>query len=290
MASRKDARHAMTRAPQAYGTLPNSSWRAPTPARSLAPGRLWSVAGLTALVVAWDVAVRCSGSPLLPGPVATFHGLVELVTSGALIKHVTASLFRVLWGYLLAVAVALPAGLLVGTKPAAERVVGPLVQLLRPISPIAWIPLGILWLGVGDPPAVFIIFLGAFLPLFTATVLAVHQVEPVHVHAGRNFGLTPRQIRWHVILPAALPQILVAMRLALGIAWLVVVAAEMIAVDSGLGFLVLDARNAGDRYDLVLAGMVMIGLIGLGLDLSIQRVQREESRRRGGMRRKEQRR
>lgn len=243
--------------------------------------RLRPFAGLAALVLAWDLAVRMSTSPLLPGPFAVLVGIVELLSDGTLVRHVVASLFRVLWGYTLAVAVAVPAGLLLGTHPVAERIFGPLVQVLRPISPIAWIPLAILWFGVGDLPAVFILFLGSFLPLVTSTAHAVRQVEPVHVHAGRNFGLTPSELRWRVVLPAALPEVLVAMRLALGIAWLIVVAAEMIAVDSGLGYLILDARNAGDAYHHVLAGMLMIGLIGIGLDLGMKRVLRAEQARRG---------
>ncbi len=151
---------------------------------------------------------------------------------------------------------------------------GPLLEVLRPISPLAWIPISILWFGVGDLAAVFIIFLASFLPLAMAASHAVRNISAVHLQAGRNFRLPPADLVRKVVLPAVLPQLLVALRLALGIAWLVVVAAEMIAVNSGLGFLIVDARNAGNRYDLVVAGMVLIGLVGLALDAAIRRLER----------------
>jgi NitT/TauT family transport system permease protein len=103
---------------------------------------------------------------------------------------------------------------------------------------------------------------------------AVHNIEGIHLAAGRNFGLTPRELVRSVVLPGILPQLIVGMRITLGIAWLVVVAAEMIAVNSGLGFLIVDARNAGNRYDLVVAGMILIGAIGVVLDLLLRRLER----------------
>ncbi len=149
-----------------------------------------------------------------------------------------------------------------------------MLQLLRPISPLAWIPIAILWFGVGDTAAIFLIFLASALPLTLTTIHAVHNIEGIHLAAGRNFGLTHRELVRNVVLPAILPQLLVGMRITLGIAWLVVVAAEMIAVSSGLGFLIIDARNAGNRYDMVVAGMILIGLIGVVLDLIMRRFER----------------
>jgi len=121
---------------------------------------------------------------------------------------------------------------------------------------------------------IFLIFLASFLPLTAAAMNAVRNVPPTLLRAGRNFGLSNPRLLVDVILPAALPQLIVALRISLGVAWLVVVAAEMIAVNSGLGFLIVDARNAGNRYDLVVAGMVMIGLIGLVLDLGMQQLEK----------------
>ena len=166
-------------------------------------------------------------------------------------------------GFGAAVVIGIPLGLTLGWYPAADQVVNPVMQILRPISPIAWIPVAIIFFGVGDHAAIFLIFLGAFFPIVVACVDGVSNVPSVFRLAGRNFGLDPAQLLTQVVFPAALPQILVGLRIALGIAWLVVVAAEMIAVDSGLGYLVIDSRNSGKRYDLVVAAMLIIGIIGL---------------------------
>jgi NitT/TauT family transport system permease protein len=150
----------------------------------------------------------------------------------------------------------------------------PTLELLRPISPIAWIPVSIIFFGVGDNAAIFLIFLGSFFPIVVTCVNGVANVPSMFKRAGRNFGLTPPALLMKVVFPAALPQIIVGLRIALGIAWLVVVAAEMIAVDSGLGYLIIDARNSGKRYDLVVAAMIMIGVIGLALDFGFRRVEK----------------
>jgi NitT/TauT family transport system permease protein len=157
----------------------------------------------------------------------------------------------------------------------------PVLQILRPISPIAWIPVAILLFGVGDTTAVFLIFLAAFFPIVVACGSGVANVPSIYRRAGRNFGLTAPQLLARVVFPAALPQMIVGLRIALGVAWLVLVAAEMIAVDSGLGYLVIDARNSGKRYDLVVAAMLMIGIIGLLLDLCFRRLRDMKSVRWG---------
>jgi NitT/TauT family transport system permease protein len=139
----------------------------------------------------------------------------------------------------------------------------------------------IVFFGVGDPPAVFLIFLSAFFPILVACVSGVSNAPVIFRRAGRNFGLSSTQILTRVVFPAALPQILIGLRIALGVAWLVVVAAEMIAVDSGLGFLVIDSRNSGKRYDLVVAAMLVIGLIGLALDVGFRWLEKIKSVRWG---------
>lgn len=211
---------------------------------------------------------------MVPAPAAVGAGLLELTTRGLLFKYVVASLFRVTWGYLTAALLALPLGIILGMHPRAEAAVNPVVQILRPISPLAWIPIAILWFGVGDVAAIFLIFLASFFALLVTSMVAVRNVDPVHWNAGRNFGLSQRELLTRIVFPAILPQLLIGLRLTIGIAWLVVVAAEMIAVNSGLGFLIVDARNAGNRYDLVVAGMVMIGVIGLILDTLMRQLER----------------
>jgi NitT/TauT family transport system permease protein len=243
--------------------------------------RLAPFAGLLLFFAVWDVAIRVTGTSLVPSPWAALRGILELAERGLLLKYVVASLFRVTWGYLLAVVVAIPFGISVGMSKKVEETISPLLQVMRPISPLAWIPIAILWFGVGDESAVFLIFLASFFPLAVAAMVAVQDVDPVHLRAGENFGMTRAQMIQRVVFPSILPQLIVAMRIALGIAWLVVVAAEMIAVNSGLGFLIVDARNAGNRYDLVVAGMILIGVIGLVLDVVMRRLERVDSVRWG---------
>lgn len=242
-----------------------------------AQGKLWPVVSPLLVVLGflaiWHVAVVMFKSQIFPTPLQVAQGLVELVQQGLLLRYVVASLFRVTWGFLLAVAVGVPLGLMLGWYRQAQIAFNPLIQALRPISPIAWIPVAILWFGVTDAAPIFLIFLSSVFPIMVSTMAAVKGVQSVHLRAAQNFGLSNMQIMRRVILPATLPQIITATRIALGIAWLVVVAAEMIAVNSGLGYLIIDARNAGKRYDLVVAGMVIIGIIGWLLDLLMRQLE-----------------
>jgi NitT/TauT family transport system permease protein len=227
-----------------------------------------------AFVLIWDLVARLSGTTLFPKPFDVALGIVELVQQGLLFKYIVASLFRVTWGFSLAVVVGVPFGLVLGWFRRAQEAFNPLIQAFRPISPIAWIPVAILWFGVSDAAPIFLIFLASVFPITVSTMAAVKGVQSVHLRAAENFGLTGMQLFRKVILPATLPQIVTGLRIALGVAWLVVVAAEMIAVNSGLGYLIIDARNAGKRYDLVVAGMVLIGFIGWLLDLLMRQVER----------------
>jgi NitT/TauT family transport system permease protein len=222
----------------------------------------------------WDLAVRLSDSTLFPKPLDVALGIVELIQQGLLLKYIVASLFRVTWGFTLAVLIGVPFGLMLGWSRRAQEAFNPMIQAFRPISPIAWIPVAILWFGVSDAAPIFLIFLASLFPIVVSTMAAVKSVHSVQLRAAQNFGLTGVQLFGRVILPAALPQIITGLRIALGVAWLVVVAAEMIAVNSGLGYLIIDARNAGKRYDLVVAGMVLIGFIGWLLDLLMRQVER----------------
>src|SRR5437773_858485 len=214
--------------------------------------RLLPFTSVALLIAAWQIAVSVSPASLIPGPWAVVLGIVELARKGLLVKYVVASLFRVTWGYVSAAVLAIPFGLLLGWYNRGEKSINPLLQIFRPISPLAWIPISILWFGVGDMAAVFLIFLASFLPMTVTAMNAVRNIATVHLNAGRNFGLSEMQLVYHVLYPAVMPHLIVGLRITLGIAWLVVVAAEMIAVNSGLGFLIVDARNAGNRYDLVI--------------------------------------
>jgi len=225
-----------------------------------------SVAVLGALVGLWWLTVAATGSVVFPTPWQVLTGTAELVRDGSLWEHIGASLFRVGSGFGLAVAFAVPLGLWMGWKRGAFVTLNPIFQMLRPISPIAWIPIAILWFGVGDVSPIFLIFLSSVFPMIVQTVVGVHTIEQRYLRAAANFDVSRRTLFRRVVIPAVLPQVIVGMRIGLGVAWLVVVAAEMIALRSGLGYLIIDSRNAGNRYDLVIAGMIIIGLIGLLLD------------------------
>ena len=231
-----------------------------------------SLLGLVLLVV-WHYSVKWSGSTIFPSPGDVEKGMAELAGRGVLWGYIVDSLRRVAEGFGMGAILGIPLGLIFGWYPAAAQVVNPVIQMVRPISPIAWIPIAIVWFGVGDGGAVFLIFLAAFFPILVASMNGVRGVPSMFRRAGRNFGLNPLQLLAKVVFPASIPQIIIGLRIALGIAWLVVVAAEMIAVDSGLGYLVIDARNSGKRYDLVIAAMLMIGLIGLGLDILFRQLE-----------------
>jgi len=227
----------------------------------------WSSALVIAVLTAfWWLVVAAAHSVIFPTPAAVLTGAWELAKDGSLWVHIGASLMRVAVGFGLAVCVAVPLGLWMGWVRGAFSTLNPIVQILRPISPIAWIPIAILWFGVGDASPIYLIFISSVFPMIVQTIAGVHTIEKRYLRAAENFSVSRRTLFLRVVIPAVLPQILVGMRIGLGVAWLVVVAAEMIALHSGLGYMIIDARNAGNRYDLVIAGMIIIGLIGLALD------------------------
>lgn len=225
-----------------------------------------AVAVIAALLAAWWLIVVESHSVIFPTPWRVVTGTVELIRDGTLFMDIGASLMRVGIGFSLAVLVAVPLGLWLGWVKGAYSTLNPLFQILRPISPIAWIPIAILWFGVGNASPIYLIFISSVFPMIVQTTAGVHAIERRYLRAAQNFGVSRRTLFRQVVIPAVLPQIIVGMRIGLGVAWLVVVAAEMIALRSGLGYLIIDSRNAGNRYDLVIAGMIIIGLIGLMLD------------------------
>ncbi len=230
------------------------------------------------VVALWECAARFSGwsSAVFPGPGVAAKGMWELILDGTLLKHSVASLFRVTVGFYLAAILAIPLGILLGWWKMGQTLFNSLIQFLRPISPLAWIPLALLWFGIGDKPAVFLIFLSCFFPLLVSTITAVNRINSLYFQVAANFNFSTYETASKVIFPAMLPTVLPALRISLGIAWLVVVAAEMIAVKSGLGYLILDSRNAL-RMDYVMDAMVAIGLIGICLDRVIVQLNRIKS-------------
>ncbi|HDS16861.1 MAG TPA: ABC transporter permease [Proteobacteria bacterium] len=229
-------------------------------------------------LLAWELLARFSGwnVQVFPGPGQVFSSLGELLADGSLLRHTIASLFRVTVGFYLAVLVGIPLGIVLGRHQLVNAICNPIIQFLRPISPIAWIPLAMLWFGIGDQPAIFLIFLAAVFPLLVSTAIAVKAINPVYYQVAANFNFTRIEIITKIVLPAITPATTTALRISLSVAWLVVVAAEMIAVRSGLGYLILDSRNAL-RMDYVMVGMIVIGVIGLVLDLIMRELGRSEA-------------
>jgi NitT/TauT family transport system permease protein len=218
------------------------------------------------LIAVWWLIVARSDSPIFPTPWQVLTGAWELAQDGTLGEHIRASLFRVAAGFGLAILVAIPVGLWMGWVTGAFYTLNPLFQMLRPISPIAWIPVAILWFGVGNLSPIFLIFISSVFPMMVQTTVGVRTIDRRYLRAAANFGVSRQVLFRRVVIPAVLPEIIVGMRIGIGVAWLVVVAAEMVALNSGLGYLIMDSRNAGNRYDLVIASMIIIGVIGLLLD------------------------
>lgn len=230
------------------------------------------VTGLVLLAI-WWIAHAAGAFPTgtVPSPpeVATAFG--QEIRSGRLFDDIIASLYRVAWGFTAGVLAAVPLGLVIGRSLQTRAALLPWINFFRSLSPIAWIPFAIIWFGVGDPPAIFILFIAVFFQIALATSAAVATVPKIYYRVAEDMGLSPGEAMFRVTLPAIMPQLVTALRVAIGVAWMVVVAAEMIAVRSGLGFLIIDARN-GLRMDLVVAGMITIGVIGIGLDVLFSRL------------------
>lgn len=250
------------------------------------PQILLPVATFVIFICLWHIDAVAESYPLLdaegrfvrtvevfPTPWSTLQGMLIPIQDGMLLRYAVASVYRVAVGFTLAAAIGIPLGLWAGWYLRAGQAINPLIQALRPISPIAWIPLAVLWYGVKDEAAIFLIAISSFFPIVTGTMTAVRSIPLVYVRSAQNFGLEGMELFRRVVLPACLPQIITSLRLALGIAWMVIVAAEMIAVDSGLGYLIMDARNA-NYYDRVVGAMITIGLIGILLDTGMRRLER----------------
>jgi len=231
------------------------------------PAPLLALLTPAVLVLAWGLvsSARLFPPSLFPHPWDVARGVALEFRSGRLVNDAIASLFRVSSGFLLSVALGVPAGLLLGHSVRAREALLPLVNFFRSLSPLAWIPFAILWLGIGDAPAIFLIFMAAFFPIVLATTAAVASIPSVFFRAARDLGIEGPRLLSAVTLPAIAPQVITTLRVAAGLSWLVVVAAEMIAGRDGLGFAIWDARN-GLRIDLLAGAMLVIGVIGAGLD------------------------
>ena len=232
------------------------------------------IVSFAVLLIIWQIGVMVSGvkPALFPSPLAAWKALVEMAQDGTLWLGIGTSMYRFAIGYIISVVVAVLLGLLLGWFTNAFKYVNPVLQLLRPISPTAWMPFVVLWFGIGDVPAIVIIFIAAFFPVLLSTVSAVNGIDPIYLKVSQNFGIKQPQLMWKIIFPAAFPQIANSIHLALGTSWIFLVAGEMVGAQSGLGYMIIDARN-NIRADQLLATMVVIGLIGLILDTLLKKLE-----------------
>ncbi len=217
---------------------------------------------------------------VFPSPVAVARGLGEEIRTGRLLGDLVASLFRVTTGFMLAVVLGVPVGLWLGHHARSRFALLPAINFFRSLSPLAWIPFAILWFGIGDLPAIFLIFMACFFPVVIATVAAVASIPSVYFRVAHDYAFNGMELLTKVTLPAIAPQVITSLRVTAGLAWLVVVAAEMIAGRDGLGFAIWDARN-GLRMDLLVAGMIVIGVIGMVIDRVLMRLTKIQSVRWG---------
>ena len=228
---------------------------------------------LLAAIAVWSALSLLHVFPqsVFPSPLAVFKGFAEEIRTGRLSSDLVASLFRVTTGFMLAVIMGVPAGLWLGHHVRSRMALLPAINFFRSLSPLAWIPFAILWFGIGDLPAIFLIFMACFFPVVIATLAAVASIPSVYFRVAHDYGFSGLELLTKVTLPVIAPQVITSLRVTAGLAWLVVVAAEMIAGRDGLGFAIWDARN-GLRMDLLVVGMIIIGVIGMVIDRVLVRL------------------
>lgn len=242
-------------------------------------GYLPNLGFLVFLILVWQFAstvwlphIDPHMAVLMPAPSSIAKTAAGLIASGELFFHLLASLRREATAFLFA-ATAIPLGMAMGWWRLVYNQINPVMEILRPIPPLAWIPLSILWFGLGDEQNEFIIFLGMFFPILLNTIVGVKNIDPNLVRAARSLGAPERKVLWRVVLHGALPQIITGVRVGLGVGWMALVAAELVGANSGLGFLINDARSML-RTDTIAVGMLTIGIIGLLIDTAIRLLSR----------------
>ncbi len=272
-------------------TVPAPAESTKPPAAAPSPGvrlriRLFAIlAGLpnlmllAVLVLFWQFAAKvwlpridANMAVLMPAPSTIAVTAAGMIASGELFYHLMASLTREAAAFVFA-ASAIPLGIAMGWWRLVYNQVNPIMEILRPIPPLAWIPLSILWFGIGDEQNEFIIFLGMFFPILVNTIVGVKNIEPNLVRAARSLGAPEYKVLWRIVLKGALPQIITGIRIGLGVGWMALVAAELVGASSGLGFLINDARSML-RTDTISVGMLTIGVIGLLIDTAIRMLSR----------------
>jgi len=263
---------AMTQLAASMVPPPKPAWR-----RALIRiSRLWLLA---AFLIVWELVsifgqrINPQLDVMLPPPTAVISAASDLIGRGVLFTHIFDSLYRVVLAVSVATLLGVPLGLAMGWSRRIRSVVDPLIEFIRPIPPLAWIPLSILWFGIGDVQIVYIIFLAAFFPVVLNSLAGARDVDTYLLRAGLSLGARRWTLFLTVVLPAALPQIFTGIRVGLGIGWMALVAGELVAAPSGLGYMINNARTLF-RSDYILLGMVLIGILGLALDYLMRQAAR----------------
>ena len=243
----------------------------PRIARGIAPRTLLtgllSILSLAILVLAWHFAVKYKLDFYIrfnniPSPGAVFDDAASLIGNARFQRHVGLSLRRIISGFTLAALVAIPLGLLLGRNRFARELIFPALEILRPIPAIAWVPMSIMLWPSNEGSIIFITFLGSFFPILLNTIQGVHVLDKVLVRAARSLGAGPLALFWHVVLPGALPHVFTGLTIGMGVAWVSLIAAEMISGQFGIGYFTWEAYSLV-RYSEIVLGMVVIGILGL---------------------------
>ncbi len=238
--------------------------------------KLRTVSSVAGLLGIWTLLSMVPWSVPIPSPLASFHALLRL-DPVMLATDVALSCRRVGLGFLIAAILAVPLGIIAGYSRWIRNIVFPVIEVLRPIPPIAWIPLAILFFPTSESMVVFLTFLGAFFPIVYNTMSGFWSIKPMYIRSGKSLGASEWRLFWHVILPAMLPIVFAGLQIAIGISWLMVVAGEMMAAKGGVGALTWEAYQTG-RYPLIFVGMAIIGVLGSLSSLLIKTISRTISR------------
>lgn len=216
---------------------------------------LWAVVSVTDLFPAYA----------FPSPLDVWKSFLEEIQAGRLFNDIIASLWRVAVGFVISTILGIPLGLWMGQHARARQALVPVLNFFRFLSPLAWIPFAILWFHIGDKPAIFLIFMATFFPLVISTMVAVSTIPSIYFRVAHDYQYKGFELLTKVTFPAILPEIITALRVSYGIAWVVIVAAEMVGCQDGLGYGIWEARN-GLRLDAAVCYMIVIGLLGMGID------------------------
>lgn len=247
------------------GSQPRPSRRIPVPRAALGLIVPLLLLGLWQWLVEREVYTRGQ----LPAPLDIWRAAEQLQGADRLWENIQVSLVRVGWGFGIGALIAIAFGLLIGLSPLADSLLSPTIHALRAIPSLAWVPLLILWMGIGEEPKLTLIAIGAFFPVFTALVGGIQQIDRKLIEVGYAYGLRGFRLARSIVLPAALPSLLTGLRMGLAQAWLFLVAAELMGASTGLGFLTTDGQNSG-RADIILLSIILLALFGKLTDLLLQ--------------------